>query len=145
MADFNTGNLDPRVASMYAPMFQQGMSDIQRQGQEMQQQIYGQLARRGMLSSGLLPTSLIGVNEAVNRGISNLYAQTYLPAMQESLALQEAKRQEEEAKNWALLNTAIKFASPLFMTPIYGLSYKLAQGMLGNSGSQMFNYIFGER
>jgi len=131
------GNINAQVASAYTPYLTQGIEEIQRQGTQATSDMYGALASRGMLSSGLLPGGISDIASGTQRAIGGLYSQILPQMTQQSMAIDEARRQEDEAKKWGIFNMAMKFLSPLVMAPIYGAAFNIGQSMLpqGNNST----------
>lgn len=125
------GSLDPRVYYAYQPALQMAYKDISSQGDKAAQDMYAMLAKRGMLSSGLLPGGISDISRGTQEAMGGLYSKVLPEMARQSIALEEARRQEQEATKWGLINTAIKFLSPLLMTPIYGAAFSLGQNLLG--------------
>jgi len=125
----NLTGLDPRVQSIYQPVLNQGLQDIQTSSLQAGQDMFAQLAKRGMLSSSLLPQAMTDLNKKTQEASGKLTAQIGGLAGEQSLALQEAQRQEQETKNWGLFNTALKFLSPLPNAIIGGIGTEIAENM----------------
>jgi len=137
-------NIDPRVSAIYNPLFEEGKKDIIGQRDIAMESIFKNLEKRGMTSSNLLPDSLTSLFTQSGEAISGLRAKLGSEAGGISLTLDEMKRQEKLTKDWALLNQAIKFISPVITGVTGGIGTKIARGMLGSEGGGVDTDMLGD-
>lgn len=114
-------NIDPRIYSLYAPQFQAGVAQIQQEGNVARNDVYTQLAKRGLLSSSMLPTTLNDLNSKVTDAISALGGNISSEMLAQQITLDEARRAEEEAKKWGLFTAAMSFFAPAAGNALAGL------------------------
>jgi len=105
--------IDPRIIQAYTPGYEAGVENILKQKGEAREDIFTQLAKRGTLSSSILPNALLRLSEVTQSAIGGLTGQMTSEMAQTQIALSEAKRQEGVATSTGLLSTALSFISPV--------------------------------
>lgn len=133
------------VQSIYQPLVNEGTQQIAEQAKMGTESLYSSLARRGMLNSNLLATGINNITDITQQNIGTLQ-NTYGSQMAETeLQLQEIQRQEEDTKNWSLLNTAIKLGAnaimPVIGAPLASAAFNATVGGLSPEAKGIFSVL----
>lgn len=106
-------NISSQVYNAYAPAYNTGVKQIQRQGDVARNDMFEQINKRGVLPSYLMPNASIGLNQSIMDAIAGLNAEYGTAMAGTQLTLDEAKRKEQKTQDFGLLTTALSFLSPI--------------------------------
>lgn len=137
--------IDERIKAVYQPALDAGTKSIQKQEVGAREAMYSDLSKRGMMSSGLLQSGSAVIDESVMSAYNELNTNIYGQMSETQIMMDEARRQEQQAKDWGLLNTALSFGATL-LSPVLGAftksaGYAISDWLLGNDSADALKDI----